>query len=135
MPIRASEKARYPKNWPEISKRIRFERAQGLCEFVMANGQRCDAPHDEVIFRDKKNLEQWRGVTSTDLCEGDDDYKAVKVILTVAHLNHKPEDCRDENLMAMCQLHHLRYDAAHHAGNSARTRRRSKNNLELFAVT
>jgi hypothetical protein len=34
----------------------------------------------------------------------------VKVVLTVAHLNHDPADCRDENLRAGCQLHHLRYD-------------------------
>jgi hypothetical protein len=33
MPIRASEKARYPKDWKAISARIR-ERAQDRCECV-----------------------------------------------------------------------------------------------------
>jgi hypothetical protein len=33
-----------------------------------------------------------------------------KVILTVVHLNHRPEDCREENLKALCQRCHLRYD-------------------------
>lgn len=33
-----------------------------------------------------------------------------KVVLTIAHLNHNPADCRDENLRALCQLHHNRYD-------------------------
>jgi hypothetical protein len=32
-------------------------------------------------------------------------------VLTVAHLNHDPQDCRDENLKAFCQRCHLRYDA------------------------
>lgn len=33
------------------------------------------------------------------------------VVLTVAHLNHTPEDCRDENLAALCQKCHNSYDA------------------------
>ncbi|SLE67313.1 Uncharacterised protein [Mycobacteroides abscessus subsp. massiliense] len=32
MPIRPENRDRYPKDWPEISRRIRFERAQGRCE-------------------------------------------------------------------------------------------------------
>lgn len=39
--------------------------------------------------------------------------------LTVAHLNHTPEDCRPENLMALCAPCHLRYDARHHAETRA----------------
>lgn len=35
--------------------------------------------------------------------------------LTVAHLNHTPEDVSPENLKAMCAPCHLRYDAQHHA--------------------
>ena len=35
--------------------------------------------------------------------------------LTVARLNHTPEDVMPENLMAMCVPCHLRYDAQHHA--------------------
>jgi len=34
-----------------------------------------------------------------------------RVVLTVAHLNQIPEDCREENLAALCQRCHLRYDA------------------------
>ena len=34
-----------------------------------------------------------------------------KVVLTVAHLNHQPENCNDANLKAMCQRCHNRYDA------------------------
>jgi hypothetical protein len=45
-----------------------------------------------------------------------------KVILTVAHLNHMPEDCRDENLVALCQSCHLGYDKEHHERSRARNR-------------
>jgi hypothetical protein len=33
-------------------------------------------------------------------------------VLTVAHLDHAPEDCADANLKALCQVHHNRHDAA-----------------------
>jgi hypothetical protein len=34
-----------------------------------------------------------------------------KVVLTVAHLDHQPENCADDNLAALCQRCHNRYDA------------------------
>ncbi len=47
-----------------------------------------------------------------------------RVVLTVAHLDHDPRNCADGNLRALCQLCHLRYDAAEHARNAQRTRER-----------
>ena len=35
----------------------------------------------------------------------------VKVVLTVAHLDHMPENCDPQNLRAWCQRCHNRYDA------------------------
>jgi hypothetical protein len=49
-------------------------------------------------------------------------YTGTKVVLTVAHLDHTPENCADENLKAMCQGCHLAYDADHHAETAAATR-------------
>ena len=98
MPIRPENKNRYPKNWPEISRRICFERAGGQCEqwltYQSYDGpvtHRCEARHGES-----------HPVTGS------------KVILTVAHLDHNPENCDDDNLKAMCQRCHLRYDQHHH---------------------
>ena len=83
----------YPSNWDEISRRIRFERAKGVCEECGAvHGQ----PHPET--------------------------KSV-VVLTTAHLDHNPANCTDANLKALCQRCHLRYDAKLHALNAAITRR------------
>lgn len=90
MPIRPENKARYPKDWPEISRRIRFERAENRCERIV-DGQRCEAINGQP-----------HPITGS------------KVVLTVAHLDHTPENCSDENLMAMCQRCHLRYDQHHH---------------------
>jgi 5-methylcytosine-specific restriction endonuclease McrA len=36
-----------------------------------------------------------------------------KVVLTIAHLDHTPENCAPENLKALCQKCHNTYDARH----------------------
>lgn len=96
MPIRPENRHRYPRDWNEISARIRFQRARGRCECtghcgLTHLGGRCPAVHEE-IHPETRSL----------------------VGLTTAHLNHTPEDVRDENLLAACQLCHLRIDHGHH---------------------
>lgn len=78
MPIRPENKARYPKDWPAISRSIR-DRAGNKCE---------DCGVENYSIRDGS-----------------------KIVLTVAHLDHTPENCEPENLKAWCQRCHNRYDA------------------------
>lgn len=106
MPIRPERKHLYPKNWKEISARIRFGRAGGRCEFK-DNRKRCKARHGKP-----------HPITGS------------IVVLTVAHLNHDETDCHDDNLLAGCQLHHLNYDKHQHA----KTRRSRKAVGDLFAI-
>lgn len=47
-----------------------------------------------------------------------------RVVLTIAHMDHTPENCDPSNLRALCQACHNRYDAKHRA----ETRKRRKNN-------
>lgn len=101
MPIRPENRARYPKEWAEISRRIRFERAKGRCEWCGATHGR---PHP---------------VTGS------------IVVLTVAHLNHQPEDCREENLAALCQKCHNAYDAPMRRAGIVRRRREAVGQLML----
>ena len=99
MPISSEKRALYPANWKEISAGIRA-RAGNRCEWVDGAG-RCEAVNGKP-----------HPLTGS------------KVVLTTAHLDHNPAHCHPSNLMSMCQLHHLRYDAAHHAKNAAETRRK-----------
>lgn len=96
MPIKPENKKRYPPEWPEISRFIREERSGGRCEFDW-NGERCKAlngkPHPET---------------------------GSIVVLTVAHLDHTPENCDLENLKAGCQRCHLHYDRKIHLTNRVR---------------
>lgn len=103
MPIKPENKLRYPADWKNISLRIR-ERANWHCECLGECGiqhpsLRCDAIQNGQTAGGKR------------------------VILTVAHLDHTPENCAEDNLKAMCQRCHLRYDRDHHACNAAKTRR------------
>lgn len=105
MPISPENAARYPTDWKAISQRIK-QRARWRCEGIP--GVPCGAwnsePHPET---------------------------GSMVVLTVAHLDHQPENCADENLRALCQRCHNRYDVTHRRRNAAQTRRRAKRNSEL----
>lgn len=95
MPIRPENRKRYPKNWKEIRSQT-LERANNCCEF-------CGRKNHTWFFNEKTK-------------------KMVKVVLTIAHLDHTPENCDPSNLRALCQKCHNRYDAAHRA----ETRKKSK---------
>lgn len=137
MPIRPENRDRYPADWKEISKRIRFGRAGGACECTGQCGSehaggRCEAPHKARVLRAKGDKADWMDAATARQLWGSNppsrwSGRPVRIILTTAHLNHTPEDCRPENLLALCQLCHLRYDADHHAETAAKTRRREAN--------
>lgn len=96
MPIRPENRKRYPSNWKEIRRRI-LKRAKNRCEgspaFPDCRAQNM-SPHP---------------VTGS--C----------VVLTIAHLDHTPENCDPDNLRAWCQRCHNTFDApARAAGRKAR---------------
>lgn len=84
MPIKPENRRRYPADWKRISQRIRFERARGQCEW-------CGAVHGKPNPR-----------------------TGSVVVLTVAHLDHQPENNAEDNLAALCQKCHLDYDRQYH---------------------
>lgn len=103
-PIRKSERRRYPPNWNAISRFIRFERAGGRCECVGECGL-----HTTTRRCTERNGQPAKWANG-------------KVVLTTAHLDHTPENVDHDNLRALCNRCHLRYDRAHHA----ETRRASR---------
>ena len=104
-PIRPEMRDRYPVNWKAISRRIRFDRADGRCECMGECGLHRDNPGP-------RRCDEWHGRPAK-WARGD-------IVLTVAHLDHDPTNCKDDNLRALCQRCHLRYDREHHAETRAR---------------
>ena len=118
MPIKPENKSRYPENWKEISARIRFGRAKNRCEVCglknysiikrLPNGSfsfPCQTDWDMIHSRIRN--------CQSNMSESLKYHGFTKVILTVAHLDHQPENCEDENLKAMCQKCHNNYDKNH----------------------
>ena len=141
MPIKPENRARYPANWKEIRERILL-RACNCCEQCrVANGdmivrgidkdtgtfQRFEGDGEVYAADDGRLLGRCR---ASEYCGN----KWTKVVLTIAHLNHAPEDVEDSNLKALCQRCHLAYDAEHHRANAAATRKARKAIGDLFQL-
>lgn len=116
-PIRPEQRALYPPDWPAITRRIKEDRAGGRCEclgecgsprHVTSDPTMCGTPVGRCLAF---NGEPHPSTGS-------------RVVLTTAHRDHDPANCRDENLAAMCQSCHLHYDKEHHAETRSATRRR-----------
>ena len=117
---------KYPPNWLKETRPRIMKRSNNTCEC-----EGCDFKHLEEVwavkhkgrttgwFRDyneaekmPKTIESKRNKKSGKV-ELIPNPKKVKVILTIAHLDHDEtnHEVTDDRLMAMCQLCHLRYDA------------------------
>lgn len=103
---------KYPPNWKtEIRPRI-MARAKNTCEF----GD-CSFVHGQEVFRGKKgNKINWYHTLEEAIAECGEYLvfeNPVKVVLTIAHLDHDEEnhEVTDDRVKAGCQLCHLRYDA------------------------
>ncbi len=116
MPIRKTERKRYPAEWKKISDSIRFGRADSECECTgqcgsghPANGDRCRAIHLTYVRRNRNNPAMFTIDTARALSSLYwRDQK--RVVLTVAHLDHMPENNDESNLLACCQRCHFMID-------------------------
>lgn len=124
MPIRAENKARYPRDWKTVVVPRIKARSGNRCEctgqcghqhFGIAKPNRCLLWNGDVID-DNLAVEEWR-----------------RVVLTVAHLDHTPENCADDNLLHLCQGCHNRYDAPHRRAGIKERARAPRAVGDLFA--
>jgi len=117
MPIRPEMRELYPRNWPQISRRVRFERADGMC-------QGCGRPHGMTVrcLPDGRwfdtSCQTWRNrhgrpTRWPDLVEIAL-IRHTRVILAAAHLDHDPRNNRLRNLRSLCQRCHMIHDRPHH---------------------
>lgn len=107
MPIK--DKSRYPADWDQISLRIRA-RSKGRCECI---GE-CRREHAQP----KQRCQELNGMPAVKFFG--------RVVLTVGHMDHQPENCDPSNLRAWCQRCHLAYDHELHMKNAAATRAAKK---------
>ena len=106
MPIKSVNAKRYPRNWKEIRAAI-LARAENRCE---------GSPKYLNCCAENGKLHPTTGSL---------------VVLTIAHLDHTPENCDPANLRAWCQQCHNAYDREHRNRNAWQTRRERLGNHEL----
>lgn len=132
MPIRPENRDRYPADWSDIRNRI-LARANHRCE-------RCGVRDRELGGRKENGIwcraiprgddgirAQWPKPGETERCADASGkirwLRIVRIVLTIAHLDHTPENCDPRNLQALCQRCHNRLDAPmRRAGIRARRR-------------
>ncbi len=146
MPIKKENLALYPKEWPSISREAR-ERAQWKCQHDGCTARqysvgrwlprgpaaqwKAHADYADNYGHARQMAAEYSFFLFGDAPVPRDEAPVIVIVLTVAHLNHDPTDCRPENLAAMCQRHHLLYDQQHHNETAYATRMAKRNNLEL----
>lgn len=106
---------KYPTNWFTEIRPAVLNRACNKCEW-------CGLENGQEVYRAKinKRIEWFRTKAEIEalplipqLIDFWLSYKPVKVVLTIAHLDHDEtnHDVKLDRLAALCQLCHLRYDA------------------------
>lgn len=145
MPI---DYSKYPQNWKTEIRPAVLARAKDCCET-------CGVPNCKLIFRgflscpgvnngrevyqdfdgrvfDAKNSELLfkDAFASITPLSGNPNQKAIRVVLTIAHLDHDEtnHDVKIDRLRAMCQKCHLTYDAP----EKKKRRQEKKNQTKLL---
>jgi hypothetical protein len=112
MPIRPENVARYSPDWAAITWWVKFVRAGSRCECTGF----CGRPDDHLDAAGRCVNTHGAPAYGT----------GSRVVLTTAHLDHRPENSHPANLRALCQGCHLRYDRDHHAATRRATRTRTR---------
>jgi len=140
MPI---DYSKYPKDWKTRIRPDIIRRAKNRCEFCLvenydyvfrgfwngtevyqnAEGYIYDANTGKCLYGGERGM-----LMNVEPKSGNPDQQAVKIILTIMHLDHDIKNNCYSNLAAGCQRCHNRYDAS----NRARNRKYNENQPELF---
>jgi ribosomal protein S14 len=117
MPIKPEMREFYPSDWSLISRRVRFERASGIC-------QGCGRPHGVIVrcLPDGRWFDAarhtWRSgrgrPSQWPNLEEAAQMRKTRVVLAAAHLDHDPRNNRLRNLKSLCQRCHMIHDRPHH---------------------
>lgn len=123
------DRSKYPPDWEAISLEVRAA-ADNRC-------QDCQVRNGSVGARDKAGL--WWSFDRIDATSDQQierwfgEYpKLVKIVLTVAHLDHDPGNSDRANLRALCQRCHLNYDRPRHLETQRQNRLKRSGQQQLL---
>lgn len=99
------QRERYPDDWDAIALAIKTE-ANWKCQEC---GRQCRKTGESLTEFIDRVVPKVHCKFSYDLLQEISD-KPGRFVLTVAHLDHIPENCDRANLKALCSVCHCRYD-------------------------
>jgi hypothetical protein len=128
---------KYDPSWKTVIRPDILERANNCCEFCrVENGEQILRGHylgrevyqlmDGAIL-DASNSKLIAYNYIGEVCPNDSSTKFIKIVLTIAHLDHNVENNDYSNLKALCQKCHLNWDKEHHR----KTRKKNKGLQEI----
>lgn len=139
MPIKPENKRRYPSNWLSEIRPAILARAGYACERDGCGARQYDVG---IWSEDRRGRMNWVCEQSNETHALATQHKLIMadrwemprtiIVLTIAHLDHAPENCDPSNLRAFCQRHHLEYDRQHHSKSSRLTRLAKRNAGQLL---
>lgn len=116
----------YPQNWEQIAYQVK-QKAEWKCEECGRECRRSGEPVSEFTERIATGRLSECPVVAEFL------EKPTRFVLTVAHLDHRPENCQRSNLRALCVPCHCRYDLSQMARKKALKLER-EGQLNLFGA-
>lgn len=128
MPI---DYSKYPSNWKTEIRPAILERAGNCCE-------ECGVKNYSRGARDFNG--EWFDEMQIDNMNSDTGFwhfqsmhvKIIKIVLTIAHMDHDITNNKYSNLKALCQKCHLNHDKEHHRKNTKETIKNRKGLQSLF---
>lgn len=96
----------YHKTWKSVIRPAILERANNKCEFCGVDNYATGYRDKHGTFCKSEGLQM-----ETDELDGE---KIIRIVLTIAHLDHDINNNDYSNLKALCQRCHLNYDKEHH---------------------
>jgi 5-methylcytosine-specific restriction endonuclease McrA len=131
---------KYPSNWKSEIRPNILKRAKNCCE-------KCGLKNYTYGFRDLSGkfysthyilnrfeitgLDFFDDILSHHIDKIGKVKAPIKIVLTIAHLDHDISNNCPTNLKALCQKCHLSHDAEHHKKNAQQTIKTKKGLLEL----
>lgn len=142
MPIKRENKDRYPADWSTRIRPAILERANNRCEVCGVVNHSVGYRESDGTFMPAAGNQQHDAAGRGELSYGEAlelvrhcrdwcDDNLIIIVLTIAHLDHTPENNDPANLKAMCQRCHNRYDQAHRQANAAATRKAKQRQQSL----
>jgi len=136
MPI---DYSKYPKDWKSVIRPDILKRDGNCCKTCGVQNYSCGYRDKEGLFWKVSEIMKLLEDSGYDIFEEGNELDHIppskmptKIVLTISHLDHNTSNNNYENLAALCQRCHLKYDNEHHKKSRKESGNKKKKLQTLF---